>query len=156
VFLAPLFAANTAIATYLFTVEVRDSSQSLHSQPDCSFVLCVLALWAFPRELSGTPHSRYLHEKCMQTLCGALHPQSAAVCCAQTTVCCTLLSIWQVTSRASTALLAAAFVGIVPSYISRSVAGSYDNEGVAIFALIFTFYFWVKVSLRLISSMITW
>ncbi len=50
----------------------------------------------------------------------------------------------QVTSRASTALLAAAFVGIVPSYISRSVAGSYDNEGVAIFALIFTFYFWVK------------
>ena len=41
-------------------------------------------------------------------------------------------------------LLAAAFVGIVPSYISRSVAGSYDNEGVAIFAMINTFYFWVK------------
>ena len=34
----------------------------------------------------------------------------------------------------------------VPSYISRSVAGSYDNEGVAIFALVFTFYFYVKVS----------
>jgi asparagine N-glycosylation enzyme membrane subunit Stt3 len=50
----------------------------------------------------------------------------------------------QVVKRSSTALLAAAFVGIVPSYISRSVAGSYDNEGVAIFALIFTFYFWVK------------
>ena len=27
---------------------------------------------------------------------------------------------------------------------SRSVGGSYDNEGVAIFALIFTFYLWVK------------
>ncbi|VAH63454.1 unnamed protein product [Triticum turgidum subsp. durum] len=32
----------------------------------------------------------------------------------------------------------------VPSYISRSVAGSYDNEAVAIFALIFTFYLYVK------------
>ena len=42
-------------------------------------------------------------------------------------------------------LLSAAFVGIVPSYISRSVAGSYDNEGVAIFALVFVFYFYVKV-----------
>lgn len=29
-------------------------------------------------------------------------------------------------------------------YIYRSVGGSYDNEGVAIFALIFTFYLWVK------------
>ncbi len=32
----------------------------------------------------------------------------------------------------------------MPSYISRSVAGSYDNEGVAIFALVFTFYLWVR------------
>jgi dolichyl-diphosphooligosaccharide--protein glycosyltransferase len=29
-------------------------------------------------------------------------------------------------------------------YISRSVAGSFDNEGIAIFALILTFYTWVK------------
>jgi dolichyl-diphosphooligosaccharide--protein glycosyltransferase len=41
-------------------------------------------------------------------------------------------------------LTAAAFVAIVPGYISRSVAGSYDNEGIAIFALIFTFYLWIK------------
>jgi len=41
-------------------------------------------------------------------------------------------------------LSSAAFVGIVPSYISRSVAGSYDNEGVAIFALMFVFFFYVK------------
>lgn len=33
---------------------------------------------------------------------------------------------------------------IVPGYISRSVAGSYDNEGIAIFALMFTYYLWVK------------
>ena len=50
----------------------------------------------------------------------------------------------EVTKRSSTGLLAAAFTAIVPSYISRSVGGSYDNEGVAIFALIFTFYLWIK------------
>ncbi len=50
----------------------------------------------------------------------------------------------EVTKRSSAGLLAAAFTAIVPSYISRSVGGSYDNEGVAIFALIFTFYLWVK------------
>ncbi|XP_062149477.1 dolichyl-diphosphooligosaccharide--protein glycosyltransferase subunit STT3A-like isoform X2 [Alnus glutinosa] len=33
---------------------------------------------------------------------------------------------------------------MVPSYISRSVAGSYDKEAVAIFALIFTFYLYIK------------
>uniref|UniRef100_A0A164TIJ9 dolichyl-diphosphooligosaccharide--protein glycotransferase n=1 Tax=Daucus carota subsp. sativus TaxID=79200 RepID=A0A164TIJ9_DAUCS len=41
-------------------------------------------------------------------------------------------------------LAAAALLAMVPSYISRSVAGSYDNEAVAIFALIFTFYLYVK------------
>jgi hypothetical protein len=45
---------------------------------------------------------------------------------------------------ASTGLLAAAFIGIVPGYISRSVAGSYDNEAIAIFLLMFTFYLWIK------------
>jgi dolichyl-diphosphooligosaccharide---protein glycosyltransferase len=50
----------------------------------------------------------------------------------------------QVTKRSSTGLLAAAFTAIVPSYISRSVGGSYDNEGVAIFALVFVFYLWIK------------
>lgn len=37
-------------------------------------------------------------------------------------------------------------MAMVPSYISRSVAGSYDLEGVSIFALVFTFYLYVKVS----------
>ncbi|XP_074268981.1 dolichyl-diphosphooligosaccharide--protein glycosyltransferase subunit STT3A-like isoform X2 [Silene latifolia] len=41
-------------------------------------------------------------------------------------------------------LTAALLLGMVPSYISRSVAGSYDNEAVAIFALIFTFYLYIK------------
>lgn len=33
---------------------------------------------------------------------------------------------------------------IAPGYISRSVAGSYDNEGIAIFALQFTYFLWVR------------
>merc|ERR1719225_2053423 len=41
-------------------------------------------------------------------------------------------------------LFAAGFIAIVPGYISRSVAGSYDNEGIAIFALMFTYYLWIK------------
>ncbi|KAG9313158.1 glycosyltransferase family 66 protein [Chiua virens] len=44
----------------------------------------------------------------------------------------------------SAGLLAAAFIGIVPGYISRSVAGSYDNEAIAIFLLMFTFFGWIK------------
>jgi len=44
----------------------------------------------------------------------------------------------------SAGLLAAAFIGITPGYISRSVAGSYDNEAIAIFLLMFTFYCWIK------------
>jgi len=44
----------------------------------------------------------------------------------------------------SAGLLAAAFIGIAPGYISRSVAGSYDNEAIAIFLLMFTFYLWIK------------
>lgn len=41
-------------------------------------------------------------------------------------------------------LFAACFIAIVPGYSSRSVAGSYDNEGIAIFALQFTYYLWLK------------
>lgn len=47
-------------------------------------------------------------------------------------------------SQESTGLWAALFIGIVPGYISRSVAGSYDNEAIAIFILMITFYFWLK------------
>ena len=69
VLLAPFFASNTALATYLFTREVTDNG---------------------------------------------------------------------------TGLVAAAMIAVAPGYISRSVAGSYDNEGIAIFALIFTFFTWVR------------
>jgi dolichyl-diphosphooligosaccharide--protein glycosyltransferase len=42
-------------------------------------------------------------------------------------------------------LAAATLIAMVPSYISRSVAGSYDNEGVAIFALVNVFFTFMKV-----------
>lgn len=41
-------------------------------------------------------------------------------------------------------LVAAALISIVPGYISRSVAGSYDNEGIAIFCMLFTYFLWIK------------
>ena len=41
-------------------------------------------------------------------------------------------------------LVAAAMISIVPGYISRSVAGSYDNEGIAIFCMLFTYAMWIK------------
>jgi dolichyl-diphosphooligosaccharide--protein glycosyltransferase len=50
----------------------------------------------------------------------------------------------EMTTSPSAGLLAAVFMGITPGYISRSVAGSYDNEAIAIFLLVFTFYLWIK------------
>uniref|UniRef100_A0A8C5EXF7 Dolichyl-diphosphooligosaccharide--protein glycosyltransferase subunit STT3A n=1 Tax=Gouania willdenowi TaxID=441366 RepID=A0A8C5EXF7_GOUWI len=45
---------------------------------------------------------------------------------------------------AGAGLLAAAMIAVVPGYISRSVAGSYDNEGIAIFCMLLTYYIWIK------------
>ena len=50
----------------------------------------------------------------------------------------------EITGRSDSGLLTALLIAIVPGYISRSVAGSYDNEAVAITALIMTFYFYIK------------
>ncbi len=41
-------------------------------------------------------------------------------------------------------LTAAAFMALVPGYVSRSVAGSFDNEAVAIFALVNCFFCFLK------------
>ncbi len=41
-------------------------------------------------------------------------------------------------------LLSALFIAIVPTIISRGVAGSYDNEAVSIWAMVHTFYLWIK------------
>lgn len=47
-------------------------------------------------------------------------------------------------SDEASGLAAAAMISIVPGYISRSVAGSYDNEGIAIFCMLLTYYTWIK------------
>jgi dolichyl-diphosphooligosaccharide--protein glycosyltransferase len=56
----------------------------------------------------------------------------------------TYLFTKEATHRQGPGLFAALFIAIVPSYISRSCAGSYDNEGVSIFALVLVFYLWIK------------
>ena len=47
-------------------------------------------------------------------------------------------------------LVAAVMIAIVPGYISRSVAGSYDNEGIAIFCMLLTYYMLIKVGCSLV------
>jgi len=50
----------------------------------------------------------------------------------------------EATGKTEAGFLSALFVAVIPTYMSRSVAGSYDNEAVAIFALVFSFYTFVK------------
>jgi dolichyl-diphosphooligosaccharide--protein glycosyltransferase len=50
----------------------------------------------------------------------------------------------EATNRTDAGLYAAFFMSINASIISRGVAGSYDNEAVAIWALTNTFYLWIK------------
>eukprot|EP01025_Chloroclados_australasicus_P036448 TRINITY_DN3714_c0_g3_i2.p1 TRINITY_DN3714_c0_g3~~TRINITY_DN3714_c0_g3_i2.p1 ORF type:complete len:747 (-),score=99.69 TRINITY_DN3714_c0_g3_i2:376-2616(-) len=74
----------------------------------------------------------------VQEVCVLTAPLFAAFCAVAT-----FLFVREI-KGAGAGLTAAAFVSIVPSYISRSVAGSFDLEGVAIFALVFVFYCYVK------------
>lgn len=67
-----------------------------------------------------------------------------APACSGLTAFATYLFTSEMSDSPSAGLLAAAFMGIAPGYISRSVAGSYDNEAIAIFLLVFTFYLWIK------------
>lgn len=76
-----------------------------------------------------------------------------APACSGLTAYATYLLTSEMSDSPSAGLLAAVFMGIAPGYISRSVAGSYDNEAIAIFLLVFTFFLWIK-SLKLGS--VTW
>ena len=75
----------------------------------------------------------------IRNVCVFIAPVFSGFCAAAT-----YLFAKEATHKAGPGLFAALFISIVPSYISRSVAGSYDNEGVSIFALVFTFYLWIK------------
>jgi dolichyl-diphosphooligosaccharide---protein glycosyltransferase len=63
----------------------------------------------------------------------------------------------EISGRPEAGLFSALFIAVVPSYLSRSVAGSYDNEAVAIFAIVFSFYTFVRSVNRgtLLSSMLS-
>jgi dolichyl-diphosphooligosaccharide--protein glycosyltransferase len=75
----------------------------------------------------------------MRNICVFLAPVFSAL-----TAIASYLLTSEATGKPEAGLFAALFTGVVPAYISRSVAGSYDNEGVSIFALVFTFYLYVK------------
>jgi len=57
------------------------------------------------------------------------------------------LSTLATSPAAECGLFAAAMMAIVPAHLMRSVGGGYDNESIAISAMVLTFYFWVR-SLR--------
>ena len=57
------------------------------------------------------------------------------------------LLAWEVSGSADGATAAVAVMAILPAHLMRSVAGGFDNEAIAITAIIATFYFWVR-SLR--------
>jgi len=50
----------------------------------------------------------------------------------------------EATNRPDVGLLAALFLSVNCACIARGVAGSFDNEAVAVWALVNTFYLWVK------------
>jgi dolichyl-diphosphooligosaccharide--protein glycosyltransferase len=50
----------------------------------------------------------------------------------------------EATNKQEAGLFAALFMAIVPTIISRGVAGSYDNEATSIWAMVNTFHMWVK------------
>ncbi|KAJ1921567.1 oligosaccharyl transferase stt3 subunit [Mycoemilia scoparia] len=67
----------------------------------------------------------------------------------------TAIATYKLTKEAegpTAGLFAAAFIAVAPGYISRSVSGSYDNEAIAIFIMVFTFFLWLR-AIRLGSAL---
>jgi len=65
--------------------------------------------------------------------------------------CFTGLLTLEVTNKPNAAVAATCIMAILPAHLMRSVAGGYDNESIAISAIVMTFYLWVR-SLRTDSS----
>lgn len=57
---------------------------------------------------------------------------------------CTYAITKEITGKEESGLISALFISVIPSYLSRSVAGSYDNEAISITQLMLTFYFFIK------------
>lgn len=75
----------------------------------------------------------------IRNICVMTAPFFASLTCLAT-----YLFTQEVHNSTGAGLVAAAMIAVVPGYISRSVAGSFDNEAVAIFALVFTFFLWTR------------
>lgn len=133
VFTAPLFSAFCALATYLFMKEVGAL---------LFFYFCFL----FGRGQGGTERRG---QRPRGLAAATVRPARPPSCPAPnrrppTLLLTTLPSGAQVRGQGA-GLASAAIIAVVPSYISRSVAGSYDLEAVAIFALVLVFYLYIKV-----------
>jgi len=63
-------------------------------------------------------------------------------------------TLWS-TPALESALVAAVIMSMVPAHLMRSVAGGYDNESIAMFAMTSTFYCWCR-SLRGTTPNICW
>ena len=59
----------------------------------------------------------------------------------------TALLAWECTDNSDAAVATAFFMSILPAHLMRSVAGGFDNESIAISAIVGTFYLWTR-SLR--------
>lgn len=51
---------------------------------------------------------------------------------------------YEATASPRAALISALLIGVSPAYISRSTAGAFDNEAIAIFTLVFSFYSFLR------------
>lgn len=54
------------------------------------------------------------------------------------------LLAYETTGSANTAIAAAFIMSIIPAHLMRSVGGGYDNESIAMTAMVMTFYFWCR------------
>jgi len=54
------------------------------------------------------------------------------------------LLAWEVTRKPNAAALATAIMAIHPGHLMRSIAGGFDNESIAVAAMVSTFYLWVR------------
>jgi len=57
---------------------------------------------------------------------------------------CLFLVTWEATGSSNAGVIAAFIMAIIPAHIMRSVGGGYDNESVAMTAMLMTFYLWLR------------
>lgn len=136
-FTAPLFSAFCAISTYLF---MKEASPGVCTAQGVYCRCCITR----SSSSAAAAQSLWLPDGQLHNHCGC--PTGAAPVLAHAHAPPARPPPRRVQVRGQGAGLAsAAIIAVVPSYISRSVAGSYDLEAVAIFALVFVFYLYVKV-----------